>query len=107
MSLLRQLGLLNREGMKACNEGKLDDALFQLIQADRMAKEMDSRLHEAKIRNNIGLVHQVSGKKDEASACFKLAAHFAVEGAGEGNALHKAIVRNLTRLESASPAGAV
>jgi len=107
MSQLRQLGLLNREGMKACNEGKLDDALFQLIQADRLAKSMDSRLHEAKVRNNIGLVHQISGKEEEALACFRLAAHFAIEGAGKGNALHKTIVRNLTRLESARPAGAV
>ncbi|BCS88485.1 tetratricopeptide repeat protein [Pseudodesulfovibrio sediminis] len=100
MSQLHQLGMLNREGMKAFNDGRSDDALFQLIQADRLAKSMDMPLHEAKVRNNIGLVHQGSGNIEEALACFRLAANFAVEGAGDGNVLHKAIVRNLTRLES-------
>ncbi|NDV20415.1 tetratricopeptide repeat protein [Pseudodesulfovibrio sp. JC047] len=106
MSLLRQLGLFNREGMKACNDGKMANALFQLVQADRLAKEMGSVLHEAKVRNNMGLVHQVSGKTEEALACFELAAHRAVEGAGVGNSLHKAIVRNMTKLTSSNLAGA-
>lgn len=92
--------MLNREGMKACNEGRSDDALFQLLQADRIAKNLESPLHEAKIRNNIGLVHQVAGNDEEALACFRVAAGFAVEGAGEGNRLHKVIVRNLQSLES-------
>lgn len=99
MSRLKKLGLLNREGMKAVNEGKLDDAMFQLIQANRIARDLASPLHEAKVRNNIGLVHQVSGKIDEAKACFRLAEKSAIQGAGEGNTLHKIIVRNLTRLE--------
>ncbi len=99
MSRLKKLGLLNREGMTAFNAGKVDDAMFQLIQADRIARDLKSPLHEAKVRNNIGLVHQVTGKTDEALACFRLAAHSAVKGAGEGTQLHKIIVRNLTRLE--------
>lgn len=99
MSRLKKLGMLNREGMKAANAGKVDDAMFQLLQADRIARDMKSPLHEAKVRNNIGLIHQVSGKIDEALACFRLAEKSAIQGAGDGNKLHKIIARNLTRLE--------
>ncbi len=100
MSKLHTLGLLNREGMKALNEGRSEDAIFQLIQADRLAKSMNSPLHEASVRNNIGLVHQQTGNIVEALACFRVAVESAVVGAGEGNILQKAIVRNMTRLES-------
>lgn len=100
MSILKQLGRLNRAGMQAFNEGRADDALFQLIQADRLARSMDSPLHEAKVRNNIGLVHQGSGNHEEALACFRLAVRDAVAGAGEGNVLHQTISRNLSRLEA-------
>jgi len=100
MSRLKKLGLLNREGMKACNAGRNEDALFQLTQAGDIASSMKSPLHEAKVRNNIGLVHQMSGNIDEALACFRLAERSAVVGAGAGTVLHKTIARNLIRLES-------
>jgi len=100
MGNLKKLGMLNRAGMNAFNQGRTDDALFQLIQADRLAQSMGSPLHGAKVRNNIGLVHQGSGNHAEALACFRLAAREAVRGAGEGNILHKAIARNLNRLEA-------
>lgn len=106
MSRLQKLGMLNREGMEACNAGKPDDALFQLIQADRLAQSMNSPLHRAKVRNNIGLVHQLSGNTEEALACFRLAVKSVVQGAGEDNALHRTISRNLGRLEAAVEGGA-
>lgn len=100
MSRLRMVGMLNRAGMTAFNEGRTADALFQLVQADRLARSLELPLHEAKVRNNIGLVHQGTGNRDEALACFRLAARYAVKGAGEGNVLHKTIVKNLTRLKA-------
>ncbi|MBG0790721.1 MAG: tetratricopeptide repeat protein [Desulfovibrionaceae bacterium] len=99
MSRLKMVGMLNRAGMKSFNEGRTADALFQLVQADRLARSMKSPLQQAKVRNNIGLVHQGVGNHEEALACFRLAARNAVKGAGEGNVLHKAIVRNMARLE--------
>lgn len=100
MTRLKRLGMLNRAGMEAFNEGRMEDALFQLVQADQLARSLESPLHEAKVRNNIGLVHQGTGDHDKAMACFKLAARYALKGAGAGNTLHKAIVRNMMRLES-------
>ncbi len=102
MSRLKKLGMLNREGMKACNSGRNEDALFQLVQADSIARSLKSPLHEAKIRNNIGIVHQLSGNREEALVCFRLAKKAVIAGAGTNNNLHKVIVRNLTRLENAT-----
>jgi len=99
MSNLQRLGMLNREAMKAFNCGKVEDAMFQLIQAGRLARRMKSPLHEAKIRNNIGLVHQGSGNVEEARISFRLAQKSAVDGAGEDTVLHKVIARNLQRLD--------
>lgn len=101
MSTLKKLGLLNRQGMRACNEGRCGDALFQLTQADHLARFMESPLHEAKVRNNMGLVYQMSGKYEEARVCFRIAADRAVAGAGDGNCLHRVISRNLDNLLAA------
>lgn len=101
MSRLKKLGLLNREGMKSFNKGNVDNAMFQLLQASRIARDLASPLHEAKVRNNIGLVHQESGNSEEAMVCFRLAEKSAIQGAGKGNMLHKIIARNMTRLERA------
>lgn len=98
MSNLKKLGTLNREGMRACNEGRPGDALFQLTQADSLARAMNSPLHEAKVRNNMALVYQMSGKYEEARVSFRIAAGRAVEGGGEGNVLHRVIMRNLDSL---------
>jgi hypothetical protein len=98
MSTLQQLGILNREGMRACNEGRPGDALFQLTQADSLARSMNSPLHEAKVRNNMALVYQMSGKYEEARVSFRIAAGRAVEGGGEGNSLHRVIMRNMDSL---------
>jgi hypothetical protein len=98
MSKLKKLGALNREGMRACNEGRPGDALFQLTQADGLARSMNAPLHEAKVRNNMALVYQMSGKYEEARVSFRIAADRAVAGGGEGNVLHRIIQRNLDSL---------
>ncbi|WP_338668285.1 tetratricopeptide repeat protein [Pseudodesulfovibrio methanolicus] len=98
MSNLKKLGILNREGMRACNEGRSGDALFQLTQADSLARSLNAPLHEAKVRNNMALVYQMSGKYEEARICFRIAAGRAVDGGGQGNVLHRVIMRNLNSL---------
>lgn len=102
MNLLRQFGILNRQGMNAFNEGKPGDALFQLMQAAQLAHQMKSVLHEAKVHNNMALVHQGSGDNDKALVSFKKAEELAIEGAGEGNVLHRTIARNMAKLEQAA-----
>lgn len=101
MSILKRLGLLNRAGMQACSEKRLDDALFQLIQAARVAKLMESPLHEAKVRNNMGIVHHLAGNPHEARRCYVLAERITREQAGTDNGLYRSIMNNMKRAEAA------
>lgn len=73
MSALQSLGMLNREGMKACNQGKFEDALFKLNQALDIAEKTERHIQHVIVKNNMGLVYQLMGKPDQAKACFKLA----------------------------------
>jgi hypothetical protein len=99
MSRLKKIAMLNREGMKACNSGRKEDALFQLVQAAGIAKSLNSTLHQARIRNNIGLVHQMSGNNEEALVCFRLAEKTVVASVALDTNLHRVISSNLVRLE--------
>jgi len=99
MHQLKKIGLLNREGMDAFNDGRTDVALNRLLEAWGLARELGQPLHEAKVGNNIGLVHQAAGRHHEAETCFREAARIAVERAGAGNILHRTIARNLARLD--------
>ncbi|MDD3311366.1 tetratricopeptide repeat protein [Pseudodesulfovibrio sp.] len=105
MHQLKKIGLLNREGMAALNDGRMDDALNRLLEADRIAREQQQPLHEAKVQNNLGLVHQAAGRYPEAESCFRQAVRIAVERAGSGNILHRTIARNLARLDEARDHG--
>ncbi len=96
---LKKLGMLNREGMNAANNGRIADAMFQLDQALALAESLKSPLHQAKIHNSIALAHQLANNVVEARASFLRAEAFAVEGAGEGNGLQRIILRNMSRLE--------
>lgn len=101
MNRLLQLGHFNRTAMRAGNDGRVEDALFQLAQAETIARTMETPLHNAKVRNNMGLVNLMAGRLDEAQACFERAEDLAVAGAGEGNVLHRAIRRNMDQVREA------
>jgi len=105
MHQLKKIGCLNREGMAACNAGRTRDALTHLDEAGRLARDLGSLLHVAKVQNNLGLVHQVAGNYDEAAACFRQAERLAVEQAGDGNPLHRVIARNMARLHESGCGG--
>lgn len=99
MNKLLTLGMFNRQGMQAFNEGRYMDAVFQLNQAIMIASRMETPLHTAKVCNNLGLVHMGNGYKDEALASFRKAEEAAIAGAGPDNILHKRIVGNMEQLE--------
>jgi hypothetical protein len=102
MNKLLTLGMFNRQGMKAFNEGRYEDAIFQLNQAGMIASQMKTSLHTAKVCNNIGLVHMGTGNRSEALIHFRQAEEAAVQGAGPGNSLHRTILRNMGQLAKAA-----
>ncbi|WP_419786829.1 tetratricopeptide repeat protein [Pseudodesulfovibrio sp.] len=101
MHQIKKIALLNRQGMTAGNDGKIQEALDFLYEALRLSREANQPLHEARVNNNIGLVNQMAGRYQDAETCFREGARLAVEHAGAGNILHRFIVRNLARLEDA------
>jgi len=102
MNKLLTLGMFNRQGMKAFNEGRYADAMFQLSQAGMIASQLPSPLHMAKVCNNIGLVHMGNGRRADAFSSFRRAEKAAVQGAGVGNCLHRTILRNMDQLGQAA-----
>lgn len=102
MNKLLTFGMFCRQGMKAFNDGRHMDALFQLSQAEMLAHQIKKPVHLAQVWNNIGLVQMTTGEKDKALAHFLKAAEAAVTGAGTGNVLHRAILRNMEQLEQAA-----
>lgn len=102
MNKLLTLGMFNRQGMKAFNEGRYADAIFQLEQAAMIASQMESPLHTAKVCNNMGLVHMGNGRKVDALSSFLKAEEAAIRGAGPENVLHRTIVRNMNQLKQAA-----
>ena len=99
MSPSERMSELNRDAMQASNEGRHEDALFKLLQADRMAKALTQPMQEAAIRNNMSIVHQMAGNMDEARSCLRMAARLVHGAAPAENHVAASIAANLVRLE--------
>ncbi len=104
MCACKAIGALNREGMKACNEGRLDEAVVLLRRAVDQARSMGAATYEAKLRNNLGLVFCVSGQPREAESHLRLALAQVERRVGRDNTLYARIERNLEAV--AAPARA-
>lgn len=92
-----RLGLLIRAGMKAASEDRLEDAVFQLHMALSMARGMDSPLHEAKVRNNLALVHQLRDDLNAARSELRQALEIVENSVGQDNILYRKIADNLDK----------
>lgn len=90
-----ELGILNREGMKALAKGQHANALFILGQALTRAGCFKTRLNEAKVRNNIGLANLLGGDTGKAREQFELALQIVEDFLGTDNHLYKRIAGNL------------
>ncbi|MBG0777776.1 MAG: tetratricopeptide repeat protein [Desulfovibrionaceae bacterium] len=64
---------LNKSGMEACNRGEFAHAEQLLQVALDRALGMNAPLYQAKILNNLALVHQSSGQRDAAIYCLRKA----------------------------------
>ena len=95
MCACKTIGLLNTEGMKACNEGRMDEAVTLLRRAVDQARAMGAATYEAKLRNNLGLVFCLSGQPREAESHLRLALAQVERRVGRGNRLYAHIERNL------------
>jgi len=89
------IGRLNRTGMEACCNGRLEDAEATLLSALRQAQREGVRCFEAKISNNLGIVYELKGCPGEARECYLKALHIFRE---KGIIAHPASLRVVDRL---------
>ncbi|EMG36009.1 hypothetical protein PCS_03208 [Desulfocurvibacter africanus PCS] len=90
---------LNKAGMEALNRGDYLTATELLIRAARKAEALGSDVLQAKIRNNLGLLMQAQGLRDQAATNFRLAQRHTAKRLGMDNSLYARITNNLAKVE--------
>lgn len=93
----KALTRLNREGMAACQTGELDHASALLSQGIDLARKAGTSMYEAKLRNNLGLVHLLAERRDEAAGEFGRALELVEGKLGRENPLFRKIEGNLNQ----------
>lgn len=92
-----RLTRLNREGMAACQAGDFGSAGRLLEEGIALAANEGTAMYEAKLRNNLGLVHLLADRPAEAAGQFWQALELVENRLGRDNTLFKRIEGNLLR----------
>lgn len=92
---LKLIGNLSRNGMTAGNAGDFDTAFLNLDDALAYARELDKPCLEAKLLNNLGLLHIQSGQWDRALLSFEQSMSMVTEHYGRDNILYRTLQKNL------------
>jgi hypothetical protein len=91
---------LNRQGMDACQHGDFDVANQLLSEGIGLARSAGVSMYEAKLRNNLGLVHLLASRPDAAAQEFGQALALVEGKLGKENTLYRRIEGNLSRVGS-------
>lgn len=86
---------LNREGMSAAQTGDFESAGRILGEVIDMARKAGTSMYEAKLRNNLGLVHLLADRPGEAAREFCQALTLVEGKLGRDNSLYRRIEGNL------------
>ena len=89
---------LNRDGMHACQHGHFDDAGRLLSEGIGLARSAGVSMYEAKLRNNLGLVHLLASRPDAAAKEFGAALALVEGKLGKENPLYRRIEGNLNQV---------
>lgn len=101
MCKCKEMAVHARAGMEALNMGRPFDALEKLKTALQTAQDAGSPVHQAKIRNSMGLVFQQLGLRAEAEQNYRLALRLVKARVGEDNRVYRTIASNLDGLSAA------
>jgi len=93
----KALTRLNREGMAACQAGSYEDARKLLTEGINLARRAGVKMYEAKLRNNLGLVHLMAARPCDAAVEFGQALELVEDKLGRENPLFKRIAGNLSQ----------
>ena len=92
------LASLNRNGMAACNEGRLEEAEVILIMALYIAKSTDIPGLEAKALNNLGVFYACRKAWDHALIYYEQALAIVYSESTQNNWFCQAIQRNIMKV---------
>lgn len=93
---------MNREGMSAAQTGDYASAGRILGEVIEMARRAGTSMYEAKLRNNLGLVHLLAERPREAASEFCQAMTLVEGKLGRDNSLYRRIEGNLHQTDDAS-----
>jgi tetratricopeptide (TPR) repeat protein len=96
--VLKLIGNLSRTGMEAGNKGNFDKAFLNMEDAMSYAKELDKKCLEAKLLNNMGLLHTMQGSWDTAMLTYEKCMDIVVTHYGTQNILYKTLQKNIAYL---------
>ncbi|MEH0019218.1 MAG: tetratricopeptide repeat protein [Desulfobacter sp.] len=94
-SLLKLIGNLSRTGMTAGNAGDFDKAFLNLEDALCYARELDKKCLEAKLLNNLGILHTMYGEWDKAFLMYDKSLAIVADHYGTDNFLYKTLQKNM------------
>ncbi|WP_020588160.1 tetratricopeptide repeat protein [Desulfobacter curvatus] len=97
-SLLQDIGSLNRTAMAAGNAGKFDIAFKNMNQALELTRKLKKECLVAKLLNNLGNLHTMSGEWDKALLSYEQSMSIVTEHYGIDNILYKTLQKNLVYL---------
>lgn len=96
--MLKDIGFMNRTAMAAGNAGKFDTAFKHMNQALNLACELKKACLQAKLLNNLGNLHTMSGQWDKALLSYEQSMSIVTEHYGIDNILYKTLQKNLVYL---------
>lgn len=94
-SLLKLIGQLSRTGMKAGNEGDFQNAFLNLEDALSLSRDLDKKCLEAKLLNNLGILHTLNGRWDRAMSVYDQSLTLVSDHYGKGNFLYRTVQKNI------------
>lgn len=97
-SMLKDIGFMNRTAMAAGNAGKFDTAFKNMNQALDLTRKLKKECLVAKLLNNLGNLHTMSGQWDKALLSYEQSKSIVTEHYGTDNILYKTLQKNLVYL---------
>lgn len=93
--LLRVIGNLSRTGMAAGNSGDFETAFLNLEDALAMSRDLNKRCLEAKLLNNLGILHTMNGTWESAMDAYDESLDIVNRYYGTGNYLYRTLQKNI------------
>jgi Flp pilus assembly protein TadD len=97
------IGKLNRRGMEACRQGRLEEAEITLMFALMEARKQNARCFEAKVHNNLGIVYELRGSFAKAKHAYGEALKIYEAKVGTSHPASIRMARSLDRLSGTRP----